>query len=91
MTRTLDIPETRQQWIISAYALTAGAFLLLAGKLADVYGKRLLFILGCLIFGGTLLGAALSPNEICMYIMRALQGVVSISARTMAYQVFTPH
>ncbi len=89
MTRTLDIPETRQQWIISAYSLTSGAFLLLAGKLADVYGKRLLFILGCLLFGGTLLGAALSPNEICMYIMRALQGVVCIPSRIMAHQVLT--
>ena len=46
ISRDLNIPETRQQWVVSAYALTVGSFLLLWGKLGDVYGKRLLFILG---------------------------------------------
>jgi MFS family permease len=73
----LNIPETRQQWIVSAYALTSGAFLLLCGKLADVYGKRLMFILGCFWISATSLGCAFSPVEICIYIMRALQGLVS--------------
>jgi len=76
ITRDLHIPETRQQWIVSAYALTSGAFLLLCGKLADVYGKRLFFILGCFWITATTLGAAFSPVEICMYVMRALQGLV---------------
>jgi hypothetical protein len=79
ISRDLNIPETRQQWIVSAYALTAGSFLLLFGKLADVYGKRLLFILGALWFGATALGVAFSPSEICMYTMRAFQGIVSIT------------
>lgn len=78
ISRDLKIPATRQQWVVSAYALTVGSFLLLWGKLGDVYGKRLLFILGALWFGATALGAAFSPTEICMYTMRALQGVVSI-------------
>ncbi|KAE8449475.1 hypothetical protein EG329_008083 [Mollisiaceae sp. DMI_Dod_QoI] len=75
ITRDLNIPETRQQWVVSAYALTSAAFLLLCGKLSDVYGKRLLFILGCFWLTATTLGAAFSPNEICMYTMRALQGL----------------
>ncbi|KAK0113476.1 hypothetical protein ONS95_013733 [Cadophora gregata] len=75
ITEDLNIPDTRQQWIVSANSLTAGSFLLLAGKLADVYGKRWLFILGSFWLAATTLGAAFSPVEICMYVMRALQGV----------------
>ncbi|PMD31476.1 MFS multidrug transporter-like protein [Hyaloscypha variabilis F] len=75
ISRDLNIPETRQQWIVSAYALPSAAFLLLCGKLADVYGKRLLFILGCFWLAATTLGAAFSPVEVCIYIMRALQGL----------------
>ncbi|KAL2060716.1 hypothetical protein VTL71DRAFT_9357 [Oculimacula yallundae] len=75
ITEDLNIPEARQQWIVSAYSLTSGSFLLLAGKLADVYGRRLLFILGSFWLAATTLGAAFSPVEICMHIMRALQGL----------------
>lgn len=75
ISRDLHIPETRQQWVVSAYSLTSAAFLLLCGKLSDVYGKRLLFILGCFWIVATSFGAAFSPNEICMYTMRALQGL----------------
>ena len=38
------------QWVISAYALTLAAFLLTAGSLADLYGRRLLFAIGIVIF-----------------------------------------
>ncbi|KAI9052013.1 hypothetical protein LZ554_004267 [Drepanopeziza brunnea f. sp. 'monogermtubi'] len=75
ITDDLDIPDTRQQWIVSAYSLTAGSFLLLSGKLGDVYGKRWLFIIGCFLFTAFALGVAFSPVEICMYVMRALQGL----------------
>jgi len=77
ISRDLNIPESRQQWVVSAYALTTGSFLLLFGKLGDVYGKRVLFIIGAFWFGATCLGSAFSPVEICIYTMRALQGVVS--------------
>lgn len=46
--KALNIPVARQQWIVSAYSLSFGCFLLLWGRLADVYGKRLIFILGSL-------------------------------------------
>ncbi|RDW82541.1 MFS multidrug transporter-like protein [Coleophoma cylindrospora] len=75
MCSELNIPEVRQQWIVSAFALTSGCFLLLAGKLGDVYGRRLLFILGCVCITAFALGTAFSPTEICLYVMRALHGV----------------
>ncbi|KAG7146771.1 Low affinity ammonium transporter like protein [Verticillium longisporum] len=42
----LDIPEQRLQWIVSAYSLAFGCFLLLWGRIADIYGKRLIFVAG---------------------------------------------
>lgn len=85
ISKDLDIPETRQQWVISAYALTSGSFLLLFGKLADIYGKRMIFILGCFAMAAFALGAAFSTVEVCLYIMRALQGLVSPSELSPEY------
>lgn len=73
--RDLGIPAARQQWIVSAYSLTFGCFLLLWGRLADVYGKRLIFIYGsawvCLV---TLI-CPFIPNEIGFDVFRGLQGL----------------
>ena len=71
----LDIPASRQQWIVSSYALTFGCFLLLWGRLADVYGKRLVFILGCAWFALMSLITPFVPNEIGFDVIRALQGL----------------
>src|SRR6266508_6869604 len=40
------------QWVIDAYALTLAAFLLTAGSLADMYGRRLLWLIGLVVFTG---------------------------------------
>src|SRR6266496_6749268 len=40
------------QWIVDAYALTLAAFLLTAGSLADMYGRRLLWLIGLVVFTG---------------------------------------
>ena len=40
------------QWIVDAYALTLAAFLLTAGSLADMYGRRLLWLIGLAVFTG---------------------------------------
>ena len=73
--RDLGIPAARQQWVVSAYSLTFGCFLLLWGRLADVYGKRLIFIYGsawvCLV---TLI-CPFIPNEIGFDVFRGLQGL----------------
>ncbi|RDL29788.1 MFS multidrug transporter-like protein [Venustampulla echinocandica] len=77
MTRDLKIPPNRQQWIVSTFALTSGSFLLLFGKLGDVYGKRAFFILGCFWVTVTALATAFSPIELVTYVMRALHGLGS--------------
>src|ERR1700758_835658 len=55
--RDLHINETNLTWIVNAYTLTFGGFLLLGGRLADLLGRRRIFIAGLAVFGiGSLLG-----------------------------------
>lgn len=73
--RDLAIPAARQQWIVSAYSLTFGCFLLLWGRLADVCGKRKVFIWGSAWVCATTLVCPFVPNEIGFDIFRGLQGL----------------
>jgi hypothetical protein len=75
--RDLDIPASRQQWIVSSYALTFGCFLLIWGRIADIYGKRLIFILGSAFVIPVTAVNPLLPNEITFDLFRGLQGFVS--------------
>ena len=63
------------QWIVDAYALTLAAFLLTAGSLADMYGRRLLYLVGLAIFtcASALCGFAVST--LMLQVSRAAQGV----------------
>ncbi|KAI1386904.1 drug resistance protein [Hypoxylon trugodes] len=71
----LNIPESRQQWIVSSYALTFGCLLLLWGRIADIYGKRSIFILGSAFVAVTMIINPFIPNEIGFNIFRGLQGL----------------
>ncbi|KAI1194590.1 major facilitator superfamily-domain-containing protein [Nemania serpens] len=73
--RDLNIPESRLQWIVSAYALTFGTFLLLWGRIADIYGKRDIFIWGSAFVTVTLIANPFLPNEIAFDLFRGLQGL----------------
>jgi EmrB/QacA subfamily drug resistance transporter len=63
------------QWVVDAYALTLASVLLTAGSLADRYGRRLLFIVGLVVFtlGSLLCGIAQSP--IMLILSRSAQGI----------------
>ena len=73
--KELDIPDSRQQWIISSYNLTFGCFLLLWGRLADVYGKRLVFLCGSVWMTVVSILIPFMPNEIGFDVFRGLQGL----------------
>jgi EmrB/QacA subfamily drug resistance transporter len=64
-----------QQWIVNAYLLTLGSFILIGGSLGDVFGERRLFVLGTAGFGVLSLGCALAPSVGALIAARALQGV----------------
>lgn len=67
--------DAQLQWIITAYALAFGGFLLLGGRLADLYGRRKLFLLGVGVFAAASLAAGFAQTPLQMIIFRALQGL----------------
>jgi len=71
----LHFSSSGLQWVVSAYALTFGGFLLLGGRLADLLGRRRLFITGIVLFtlASMLCGIAWSPAALVVF--RAVQGV----------------
>src|SRR5512132_1531653 len=62
----LDFSQENLQWVISAYALVFGGFLLLGGRLADILGRRRIFITGLIVFsiGSFLCGMAWSETSL---------------------------
>jgi MFS family permease len=74
----LGIPESRLQWIVSAHALTFGCFLLLWGRIADIYGKRLIFVAGSAWVAVITAANPFIPNEVGFNVFRGLQGLVSL-------------
>ncbi|KAM4059804.1 major facilitator superfamily protein [Hirsutella rhossiliensis] len=73
--RDLAVPDSRQQWIVSSYSLAFGCFLLFWGRVADIYGKRLIFVLGSVWV--TVLAAAnpFMPHEVAFDLFRGLHGL----------------
>jgi EmrB/QacA subfamily drug resistance transporter len=71
----LGFPEASLQWVISAYAIVFGGFLLLGGRLADVLGRRRMFVAGLLLFSASSLVCGLAWSEGSLIAFRALQGL----------------
>ncbi len=63
------------QWVIDAYALTLASVLLTTGALADLFGRRLVFSIGLVLFALTSLLCALSPSALFLILARAGQGI----------------
>ena len=63
------------QWVVDAYALSLAALLLTAGSLADMYGRRRLYIIGLVVFTGASLLCGVATGTLMLQLSRALQGV----------------
>ena len=63
------------QWIVTAYTLTFGGFLLLGGRAADLFGRRRMFVIGGGLFVIASLITGLSTSSLMVEIMRAIQGI----------------
>jgi EmrB/QacA subfamily drug resistance transporter len=63
------------QWTLTAFNLTFSSLLIVAGRLSDVFGRRLFFLAGSVIFGLAALGASLAPNVLFLIIGVAVMGV----------------
>ena len=64
-----------QQWVVDSYLVTLGSFILLAGSLSDLFGRKRVFAAGLIGFGITSLGAAVAPSATLLIVARGLQGV----------------
>jgi EmrB/QacA subfamily drug resistance transporter len=73
--RELNFSETNLQWVVTAYALTFGGFLLLGGRAADLLGRRRMLMLGLATFTAASLACALATTDTFLIVMRGLQGL----------------
>src|SRR5438067_4563260 len=73
--RCLHFSESSLQWIVTAYGLTFGGFLLLGGRAADLLGRRRIMMIGLGLFTAASLGAGIATSAGSLIAMRALQGL----------------
>jgi EmrB/QacA subfamily drug resistance transporter len=71
----LNFSQTNLQWVVSAYAIMFGGALLLGGRLADLLGRRRLFVTGLALFAASSLLCGLAWSEASLIGFRALQGL----------------
>ena len=70
----LHFPESDLQWVVTAYGLTFGGFLLLGGRAADLLGRRRLLMVGLAIFTAASLACGLATSDTFLIVMRGIQG-----------------
>jgi EmrB/QacA subfamily drug resistance transporter len=73
--RDLEFSRENLQWVITAYAIAFGGFLLLGGRAADLIGRRRVFIVGVSLFTLASLACGLAQNEAMLIVSRAVQGL----------------
>jgi EmrB/QacA subfamily drug resistance transporter len=91
--RALHFSEANLQWVVTAYAITFGGFLLLGGRAADLLGRRRILMLGLAVFTAASLGAGLARNDVLLIALRGLQGfgaaIVLPAALSIVMNMFT--
>jgi EmrB/QacA subfamily drug resistance transporter len=85
----LGFSQANLQWVVSAYALLFGGFLLLGGRVADLIGRRRVFIAGLIVFTGASLLSGLSWGEGPLIAARALQGFGAAMITPAALSILT--
>ncbi|KAI0739621.1 MFS general substrate transporter [Daedaleopsis nitida] len=88
----LDMTEAESTWIISAFQLTFASFLLISGRISDVYNPKFAFIGGVAALGVLSIGAGFVTSKIPLIVLRALSGIAASmtipSALTLLVNVF---
>jgi len=89
----LGFSEASLAWVVNAYLLTFGGFLLLGGRLGDLFGHRRLFLIGIALFTLASLACGLASSQEMLIAARAVQGVggavVSAVALSLMMTLFT--
>ncbi|MFL6048835.1 MAG: MFS transporter [Gaiellales bacterium] len=71
----LDFSDANLQWVVSAYTLTFGGFLMLGSRIADLLGRKRMFISGLVLFSAASLACGLSQSDTQLIVFRAIQGL----------------
>ncbi|HET8536829.1 MAG TPA: MFS transporter [Solirubrobacteraceae bacterium] len=91
--RDLNFSQDNLSWVVNAYTLFFGGFLLLGGRLADRIGRRRMFIAGMVLFAVASLAGGLAQSELWLIIARSVQGLgaalVSPAALSIVTTTFT--
>src|SRR4051812_26915036 len=85
----LGFSQESLQWVITAYAIFFGGFLLLGGRLADILGRRRLFVIGLAIFTAASLLNGLAWNETSLIVFRSVQGLGAALLSPAALSILT--
>jgi EmrB/QacA subfamily drug resistance transporter len=85
----LDMSESGLQWVVNAYALLFGGFLLLGGRAGDLIGRKRVFLAGLVLFTAASLLCALSTGETMLILGRGLQGLGAALVSPAALSIVT--
>ncbi|WP_179359029.1 MFS transporter, partial [Pseudomonas aeruginosa] len=75
ISRALDFSAQRLQWVVSAYTVAFGGFLLLGGRATDLLGRRRMYVLGQSLYALASLAGGLAQSELPLILARAVQGL----------------
>ena len=87
--RPLHFSRDDLSWVVNAYTLTFGGFLLLGGRLADLLGRRRMFMIGLVIFSLASLAGGLAQSEAWLIAARAVQGLGAAIVSPAALSIIT--
>jgi EmrB/QacA subfamily drug resistance transporter len=91
--RALDFSQDNLSWVVNAYTLTFGGFLLLGGRLADLLGRRAIFMAGLALFSVASLLGGLAQSDTWLIAARAAQGLgaalISPAALSLVTTIFS--
>lgn len=85
----LDFSQENLSWVVNAYVLTFGGFLLLGGHLADLLGRRRVFMSGLILFALASLAGGFSSGEVELIVFRAIQGLGAAIVSPAALSIIT--
>ncbi len=87
--KDLGFSVSSLQWVINAYTLVFGGFLLLGGRAADLFGRRRLFLAGVVVFTAASVIDGLAPNAGVLIVARGLQGLGGALVSPAALSILT--
>ncbi|WP_433430222.1 MFS transporter [Nonomuraea sp. CA-141351] len=87
--RDLSLPESTLQWLMSGYAVAYGGFLLLGGRIADLFGRRRVFLLALAVFAAASLAGGLLSAGWPLVVTRVVKGVAAALTAPAALSLIT--